>query len=392
MNTSGSEYVTAATGYEDGTGLPTESGMEGPPDFNEPTEQKKKGSSKALFLGLGAVGLLAAGAGAFIFMNNSNQPAPKQSQQTAQTTQEEQIQSDEPQDQLTIQDEQSAVDPLTGLPLGSNDANQSMGTSTDQTMIDPITGLPMSQQSPSMNIDPTTGLPVNPNVSQESQSFNLNQQDPMAMLNGTTDFPSTTMNDNGDQIKTQNIEDTSVNPLNSQGIPLPTDPLSAFKDMLAPIDTRVTTLEGKVSNLENSFSDLNKKVNQLSDRPVNRNAIKPDTTVRQANTQRRRSNNTNRQRVAQNRVNSSQNYIKITETNMPVTNAYHQEVSVSVEKTVTRAGRDCNVQAIVPGRVWVKNADGSFASYGEGEMMNGYSIQKIDPSRGVQAGGRWICN
>src|SRR5690606_20282133 len=55
------------------------------------------------------------------------------------------------------------------------------------------------------------------------------------------------------------------------------------------------------------------------------------------------------------------------------------------------APSQCDIQAIVQGRVWIKRPDGSFMSYGEGDSWNnGAIIRAIDPQRGVNVDGRWI--
>lgn len=53
----------------------------------------------------------------------------------------------------------------------------------------------------------------------------------------------------------------------------------------------------------------------------------------------------------------------------------------------------CEIRAIQPGRAWVRNSNGSFSSYTEGdELPNGKKVDKIDPERGiVAAGSAWSC-
>lgn len=53
----------------------------------------------------------------------------------------------------------------------------------------------------------------------------------------------------------------------------------------------------------------------------------------------------------------------------------------------------CSIRSIQPGRVWIRRANGSFATYGVGDSLpDGRRVDSIDPNAGVQADGRaWNC-
>lgn len=77
----------------------------------------------------------------------------------------------------------------------------------------------------------------------------------------------------------------------------------------------------------------------------------------------------------------------------PITPAQSQNRVEFVESTPTPAVARCEVRAIQPGRAWIKNGNGSFSSYAEGDVLpNGKKAERIDPEKGIIAGGSvWSC-
>ena len=352
---------------------------------NKKNKASKKGSKLPLII-FGVVAVLGlGGAGAYLMLGDNNPPAPKQ-RPAAQAPAVEEAKAEE-----ASSDQQQAstaeIDPITGLPV-----DQNIGAE-----LDPITGLPVAAAAPTGELDPITGLPVSPatapsvdvDTSTAPQAIEAPSVDPL--MAGANSQPT-------------------VDPL--AGIPAQqpqavnnvggADPLAAFRDMLAPIDSRVTTLEKDVASLRTSVEDIKSKVDRLLDRPTS-NAVSTRSTStaprRKAATQsaprRQAANNYVRSAEANPRVEPPVSRVVIVPSahHETVPSVHHTAEHIAPQtSTVSSSSLSCDLQAIVPGRVWVKNADGSFASYGEGETWGGKTVGTIDPARGVEIGGRWICN
>ena len=62
-------------------------------------------------------------------------------------------------------------------------------------------------------------------------------------------------------------------------------------------------------------------------------------------------------------------------------------------ETSGEASEACRLGAVLPGRAWIKRADGSFETYGVGDTLpDGKVVSAISPEKGIQVGGqRWAC-
>lgn len=372
-NTLGPQNSGTANGASTGFGAPTSS----------KTKAGKKGSKFPLIV-FGVIAVLGLGGAALLFLGGGDPappPAPTPSQQPADQAQDDASLS--PADQAAPADTSAPsdnLDPITGLPIGDT----SIGAAP---ALDPVTGLPVTDPSQAgipmdsvvpgstQELDPITGLPVG----------DASQDAPVAQ-------PSA------------DVDPTTGLPVAAPGPQLAADPLAQFRDLLAPIDGRVTTLEGQVSTLTTRVDEISKRVDGLADRPRSNSVNVGSAPRRAAAPARKKAAPANYVRVASEPrvappvsrvviVSQGSNAHQAIASGAPVDEVLRQYQPVAAPDPVaSKPVPSCDLQAIVPGRVWVKNADGSFASYGEGETWNGQTVGQIDPARGVSLGGRWICN
>lgn len=65
---------------------------------------------------------------------------------------------------------------------------------------------------------------------------------------------------------------------------------------------------------------------------------------------------------------------------------------VRAEATEKAVSAGCELAAIIPGRAYRKQSDGSFATFGVGDVWtDGTRIDAIDPDKGVVGGGKTLC-
>ena len=419
--------------------------------FGDPTSKEKGASKKGSKLPLLIFGVLAVvgiGAGGYFMLSGSPAPAPTPRAAApvapADQLSETQGLEEDGLSQEAGEGQNVDIDPITGLPV------------TDPALIgpqeiDPITGLPIADATqpaigddfnidpstiptaddnlnPDMlnqSVDPITGLPI-ADATQDQSDFSPDLS--QGQINPITGLP----------LESTNSEPVAVTPADpaqefppvQQPVQQPVqpvasnDPLAQFRDMLAPIDGRVTTLEGQVSSLTNRVDEIGSRVDRLMDRPRNDNSIHvsnapkpaPRRAVRKAPAKPKQNNYVRMADAPSPKVappvsrvvivtqGSDAHQAMVRQGTAPATATTDSFRTVSasrdenpgdeVRHTATTAptSPSCNLQAIVPGRVWVKNTDGSFASFGEGDAWNGQTVDTIDPARGVKLGDRWVCN
>lgn len=383
---------------------------------------KKKGSKTPLII-FGVLAVAAIGGGAYMLLGGSNPPPPAPRAAPAATV-DPVIEADPAAVDPAAAGEE--VDPITGLPI----TDPAAAGAGEQPGIDPITGLPITdpalaqpQIDPSTipgaqgGIDPITGLPItDPAIAGAGLDPIAQPGQPVAQP--TSIDPATGLPVSDPNVAPAPVVDPAQTIQPTQQVPaapvaMSGDPLAQFRDMLAPIDGRVTNLEGQVSTLNTRVDEISRRVDGLADRPRNSNSINVSQAPRRAarSTPARsqapaRSNNYVRLSNNNPRVEPPVSRVVIVAQGSPAHQAMMEDAGSSV-RTTSSAGADvrdvpasapvasapsCDLQAIVPGRAWVKNSDGSFASYGEGDTWNGQTVGTIDPARGVKVGNRWVCN
>lgn len=290
--------------------------------------------------------------------------------------------------------QQPALDPLTGQPVGA----------AQQPALDPITGLPAASQP----LDPMQPAAQQQQAAQQqaaqqqaAQQQAAQQQAPVVTPVGAPvvqpsvdPLQAATQQAAAQAATAQQAADAAVQQAQQQApvaAPVvqptvdeqaaldPNDPLAQFRTLLAPIDSRVSKLEKKFSGLEKTVRNIQATLGMSFEK-----------SSKQA-----KARSYDRPRSTEVRISS------------PVVRAVSPPVSrviiedgrsssysepVRMETQPSYSSDSCNAQAIVQGRFWIKRADGSFVSFGEGDTWtDGSVIQSIDPARGVNAGGRWIC-
>ena len=176
---------------------------------------------------------------------------------------------------------------------------------------------------------------------------------------------------------------------------------------MAPVDSRVTSLENSVTGLQRDVSDLSGRMSRLEDRrPSNQITALGDSAKASHKAKRRAPAH----RVA--KAENSVNHVQVeggrasrvvivggaSAVSAPAGASVKEmpagwwEKQQKEQKEKAAAAPSCNLQAIVPGRFWVKTADGTFASYGEGDTWNGSRVEAVTPDRGVKVNGTWTCN
>ena len=271
--------------------------------------------------------------------------------------------------------QQPALDPLTGQPV----------VAAQQPAVDPITGLPVASQP----LDPMQAA-----AQQQAAQQQAAQQQAPVVQPAVDPLQAAALQAAAQAATAQQAADAAVQQAQQQApvvAPVvqptvdeqaaldPNDPLAQFRTLLAPIDSRVSKLEKKFSGLEKTVRNIQATLGMSSGK-----------SSKQA-----KARSYDRPRSTEVRISS------------PVVRAVSPPVSrviiedgrsssysepVRMETQPSYSSDSCNAQAIVQGRVWIKRADGSFVSFGEGDAWtDGSVIQSIDPARGVNAGGRWVC-
>ena len=348
----------------------------------------KKKSSKALFIFLGVFVLLAGAVGYMLLGGMGKKQAAKP--RPAASAPKEEAPVKDPNEVAAPAVDPNAVDPNAADPFGAT-----APVEPNAPAIDPMTGLPAAPAVAPSAIDPATGLPlaapaIDPVTGQPLTQPAAPVADPNAPVQQPVDplagLPAAPVVDPAAQPVATPVPDVTapVAPVVSAPVtPAPTsvDPLAQFRDMLAPIDGRVTNLESETATLKKDVTRLDRSVSQLlANRPSARTASAP-----------------RRQPAAPRPVNSVRVEPRVAP---PVSRVIieggearaAQAPQYAAAPTPEADGGSCQIQAIVQGRVWVKASDGSFSSFGEGDSWsNGQRIEAIDPQKGVRVGSRWIC-
>lgn len=178
---------------------------------------------------------------------------------------------------------------------------------------------------------------------------------------------------------------------------------TARQEMMSALDR----IEQRLTEMENRFTSLESRVGAIEGRPA---SATPSSTPAKPAAARKKPAKKKKPAVrkpAAKPTYEHQNRIEILDGSIaPVSRAIIIDRGSSQEvlrnrvqvidshqpAQVVRSG--CRIQSIKPGRVWVRRADGSFATYGVGDMLpNGRRADSIDPESGVQAGGQlWTCD
>ena len=142
---------------------------------------------------------------------------------------------------------------------------------------------------------------------------------------------------------------------------------------VAGLTVRVDNLEHRVQALEEGQGQLKDHLDHLGAKP---DKAVPTHHVRESSVKRAPLSHRVHFHV-RNQVELITNKPKLTKVNI-----------APVSKSV------CHLASIVPERAWSKNADGTFTTYGVGDMApNGSVIKSIDPSTGiVTAKGKLACD
>lgn len=380
LEPTGYEYETTDTELDE-----TATGLEGD---DEAGESPKK-SKKVLFIAGGAVAALALSGLYFVFVGGGSPPPapppPVQNVDEPSLDESETALADDGFDDMT--EEAPFSDPLA--------------YSDEEQAIDPYNRLGPAPIQPNQLDDPFA-QPAQP-LDEGVISF-----DPPATPDYAPDYTETTeVYDDGEVVVEEYDEEyvendfsqpqQQVEDIRSYDAPvsneIAVDHLAQFRDMLSPLDGRVTALEGKVGTLEKTVARIDNELKNLpSQAPAPRQSRSSSSTSTRSSTPSTTRSSDNIIRVAppvsRAQIDSSGRVISVT--NNP---SVSRSVSTPVAKVAAEVTQSttCNIQAIVPGRVWVKNADGTFQSFGEDDKWNGQDIESIDPNRGVKAGGKWHC-
>jgi hypothetical protein len=197
------------------------------------------------------------------------------------------------------------------------------------------------------------------------------------------------------------------------------DALAQFHSMLDPIDGRVTTLEGRVGSLEGTVNGIQSKLSERSAMSASSVETAPaQAAAAQAHAHHHRSHYWSRAKrngSSSARRGRSSNQLEVISSsdgsrsshsryaiNMSVqppsqtmsAQSYGAEVVGQPTQALQHAQHNtCNLQAIVPGRAWVKLENGDFAVYSVGDAWSdGVRIAQIDPTLGVVTeGGTVVC-
>lgn len=160
--------------------------------------------------------------------------------------------------------------------------------------------------------------------------------------------------------------------------------VDALREALLPVNEHLTALDSRVSRLETRIDEMH---GSRAAAPVKAEAVKSEAVKAEGQPAVKRS--APRQRFE---VESQKNEFEVLSRDgdasvAPVpAKVAPAPVKAADQPTskATPAASDCQLQAIVEGRMWIKQADGSSQTYGVGDVLNGATITAIDPKGGVQ--------
>lgn len=344
----------------------------------EPENTPKKKSNTLFIIFISVFALIAVVLAYFMFMPSSTKTkkvsAPKEVEKKLT---EEQLSSEQPvQSAPTVGNEQPN-------PFGEN-----------QPLPEQPQGQPQGQQSPVGNTLPNLdATPSLPNSSDVPASLTDKSNQPVPSMEQPSPVVDPSVSHNQPVLSQQEIPTSSST----------TDPLNQFKDMLAPIDGRVGVLENKVGKLENTVGDLVKKVDgRFSSKPAQKTTVKKvqhETHSNAIKVQKvyrpKRKENVAPNKVSHVIVEGFESQYQPVRPSLAVVPSSVRNLNVpsanSTQNDLSDLPKNCSIQAIVKGRVWIKHTDGSFSSYSEGDKFYGHSIDEISPQKGIRLGDKWIC-
>jgi hypothetical protein len=350
-----------------------------------PPVKKKNKFMQVLIL---VVGVLFVGFAAFVGWGMiSKKPAPAPQQQVAAP-----VEAPAPEAEPPVDPNAAAIDPAA-TPLDPSLAP------TDPTALDPA----MLAGSP---VDPSTGMPIEP----------IAPIDPAAavpVVGAPTDPAAAPVVD-------PIVAAPVVTPSAPAVVAAPTPPAvavvndpassglsdvmnSARQEMMGALDR----IEKRLQEMDLRFSALDARVTGLetgrtavAPRPAV--AATPKPAVRKKRPASTPAKPTPARPVQQNRLeilDSGSSLAPVSRATIidgrvqPDSGNRIQVVDAQPASAPRAAAASCSIRSIQPGRVWIRRANGSFATYGVGDTLpDGRRVDSIDPNAGVMAGGRsWNC-
>ncbi len=155
-----------------------------------------------------------------------------------------------------------------------------------------------------------------------------------------------------------------------------------------PVVLRVESLEKRMEAIDKRLKEIESKKNQTNQNSTQRPVVeqKPLAVVlprKQEQTTVRRTQNNPAESVVR-------NSIQVIEENQ--SGARVETPKQKAERGPASAPFDpCRVQAILSGRIWLKNENGQFLTLSPGDTLpSGDVIQEIDTKKGVRVNNRWV--
>lgn len=153
--------------------------------------------------------------------------------------------------------------------------------------------------------------------------------------------------------------------------PAPIANAAPLEGQVSSLTVRVDNLEQRVTALENGQAQINIRLDRTAPMPVFKSHAAKPPVAKASSSMKRHSRYHRPNRVE---------LIK-------------PEAKVTKAAPVAKAPEVCHLASIVPDRAWIKNEDGTFSTYGIGDVApNGSAIQRIDPTSGIiTAKGKLAC-
>lgn len=397
----GTEYESSYSNQDED---PDDENMTSTGDETEAEVTEKKKSKLPLILG----GVFLAGGGLLGYNMFFNKPAPVQpTSQNAQQpksgdmvsapAKEEPVQQPVSQPQPVVQPEVKSSIPDT--PVAENTAPNALPdlgapvTPVNQGVSSPAAPV----QNPAIEANTQAAgpvvngqVPVSPVVQESKPADN-----PLA--NAQTQAPETVVNTPVSvDTQTPAMNSDSVNKI-TQSIDRLIDRMDGFEDNLDKIAKSVDEAKDSNTEQDKKIADLENRVSKLEEAAKNAPVVAP--VVKEA----AKSNVVKKSAVKKQAVKKvvrkkhhEQNSVVLISDGSDYGSRPVRQKSVahkSVSHVSSRAGTGYELQAIVPGKAWVKRPNGTTAVYGIGDTLpNGNKVGKIDPNTGLydSAGKIWI--
>lgn len=215
--------------------------------------------------------------------------------------------------------------------------------------------LNLGQSNPPVNVNP-----VNPMVPQES---------PKGTIDSSTKDSIDKLIDRIDSM------DDSFSKIN--------ETMDSVKEMVSTHDTKINSLDERVTKLEDAIKAHETKLADLQENKMDKVKAKPASVkpvVKKKSTVKK-STSSNRNSVSL--VGDREDRV-----------VRKSSSSHTTKPKATSGGNSYgySIQAVLPGRAWVKNPNGTTSTYSTGDVLpNGNKVGKIDPDGGVfdSTGKRW---